>query len=388
MSVTGARASTTGYVYRLVVRLRESAGVAATIAAVDLTFMAGTTEVASSHHDQPISATANVCPANGTVDTRELMTIDADASHPFATTVRATVSFTDATSLVGTATGTADVPPLSGPPPPQTFALTGLITDDSTPRRGIAGARLEVLNGLNAGTIALTDDTGIYVMSGLFADTFRLRASVKDYRWGEQNVTVPANPRADFTLSRSCWYTLSPSSATVSARFGSGTFTATASTPTDCSSTALTSDKWITLDGPTSGSSPGVVNYSFPSNRSAEMRVGTITADWSGGSANFTLTQLGASCTASRTIDVAPDGWSGFFNSVDIGETCYFATEIAIDVPWIRVRGTSGGGRYLTVNVDSNSGAPRTGHVTLSGTGLYLQLTFAQAGTTSSTAWR
>ena len=96
VSVIGEKRST-GYAYMIVLQLRESAGVAATISAVDLTFM-GTTTIVTSHHDQPISPGTNVCPASGTVATRQLVTVDADASHPYATTVSAKVTFTDGAS--------------------------------------------------------------------------------------------------------------------------------------------------------------------------------------------------------------------------------------------------------------------------------------------------
>ena len=86
-------------------------------------------------------------------------------------------------------------------PQPQTFTLMGVITDGST-RGGIEGARLEVLSGLNAGKIASTDGTGTYTMRDLVADSFRMRASADGYDSGEQGITIPANPRADFTLQR------------------------------------------------------------------------------------------------------------------------------------------------------------------------------------------
>jgi hypothetical protein len=86
-------------------------------------------------------------------------------------------------------------------PEPQTFTLTGVITDGST-RGGIARARLEVLGGLNAGKVASTDGTGTYTIRDLVADTFRMRASADGYDAGEQGITIPANPRADFTLQR------------------------------------------------------------------------------------------------------------------------------------------------------------------------------------------
>ena len=39
-----------------------------------------------------------------------------------------------------------------------------------------------------------------------------------------------------------------------------------------------------------------------------------------------------------------------------------------------------GAGAFLELAVGANAGAPRTGHVTLSGDGLYTQLTITQAG--------
>src|SRR5690349_5068162 len=72
ITVTTVKGETraTGYAYRAVVQLRESAGAAATIVSVDLAYLSGTTVLASSHHDQPISG-SNVVPASGTAVTAE-----------------------------------------------------------------------------------------------------------------------------------------------------------------------------------------------------------------------------------------------------------------------------------------------------------------------------
>src|SRR5204863_8069091 len=86
--VSGAR------VYRVMVKLRESGGAAATIAAVDLTFMNGSSVVASSHVDRPISDAANVLTPNSTMDSRELMTMDNDPSHPHPPSLTAKVTHT------------------------------------------------------------------------------------------------------------------------------------------------------------------------------------------------------------------------------------------------------------------------------------------------------
>ncbi len=200
MTAVAETGSTGCCVYRVVLHLRETAGAAATISSVDLTFSNGSTVVFSSHHDQPISDTANTCPASGTVDTRELHATDADLSHPQATTVAARVSFSDGSSFTGSATGTADIPAAS--PAPQTFTLTGVI-HDSSDDRGIEGSRVEVVTGPNNGKSSTTDSSGTYVLSGLAAGSFRVRASANGYDSGEQGVTVPDIPRADFTLRRS-----------------------------------------------------------------------------------------------------------------------------------------------------------------------------------------
>ena len=216
MSVTGERASTGGYAYRTIVHLRETAGTAATIQSVDLTFMGGSAPVMSSHYDQPLAGPTSVCPASGAVDTKELMTADADPSHPYATTVQAKVTFTD-TAVTGSASASSDVPPLGELPPPITYTLNGVISDETT-GRGIAGARVEILTGLNTGIVATTDASGAYTMGGLVADSFRMRASANGYDSGEQGVSVPANPRADFALRQTnsaCVYTIGPATIDV-----------------------------------------------------------------------------------------------------------------------------------------------------------------------------
>ena len=64
ISTAGGHGTTTGFVYRTVIHLRETAGTAATITSVDLMFMDGPNAIQSSHHDDPIPATANVCPVH------------------------------------------------------------------------------------------------------------------------------------------------------------------------------------------------------------------------------------------------------------------------------------------------------------------------------------
>lgn len=291
ISVAGETRSSS-YAYRVVVHLRESSGVAATISAVDLTFTSGTATVASSHTDRPISDTTNICPANGTVDTREITTVQNNISDPYATAVQARVTFTDGASYTSSTGGSATVPPQSGPPPPQSYTLTGVITDASTHAR-IVGARLDVLTGINAGKTALTDGTGTYAFAGLLPDTFRLRASADGYATGEQGVTVPANPQADFELraiSSACAYAVDPTGSQTIGMDGGQLNVSVARTSGTCGWQASTDANWLTLS-PSSGSGTATLTISFGPNVTRAIRTGTVTIQWSGGGTQLVLTQ-------------------------------------------------------------------------------------------------
>ena len=208
--VAAERRAEGGYVYRTVLHLTETAGVTANIAAVNLTFLNGTTALLTTRFDAVVPSNGNTCLARSSVDTRELVATDTTATHAFAATVRVEVTYGDLTSTGMTANATADVPPL-GPPPPSTYTLTGRISDPGSV--GIPNARVEVLNGDNAGKSTTTDGSGTYTLTELLGGAFRLRASADGYNTGEQNVTVPDVPRADFTLQRistACAYTVAP----------------------------------------------------------------------------------------------------------------------------------------------------------------------------------
>jgi hypothetical protein len=308
ISVVGERASAGGYTYRVVLHLRESAGVAATISAVDLAFTNGANPVMSSHHEQTIPTTANVVPSNGAADTRELVTTDTNAAGPYATSVLAKVTYTGGTSGEATVNGSAAVPALSEPPPPVTYTLRGIITDQET-GRGIEGARVEALNGANAGKATLTDNAGAYALTGLLAENFRMRASAVGYDQGEQNVTVPDITRADLALRRpvtsSCAYTVAPTGILDVPRAG-GQFGVTITrTSGTCAWQATTDVSWITLVT-TSGNGDATLSFAYLPNATFVGRIGVVRVAWSGGSAQLTVRQPAetpAFCLATITVN-------------------------------------------------------------------------------------
>jgi Carboxypeptidase regulatory-like domain len=70
-------------------------------------------------------------------------------------------------------------------PPPAGISIAGNVTDAAW--RPLSGARVEVVNGPDAGRSALTDGNGDYRLSGKFDETTQFRAS-KD---GHADATVP-----------------------------------------------------------------------------------------------------------------------------------------------------------------------------------------------------
>src|SRR5437868_1036147 len=127
ISVSSERAAGGGYRYRLVLDLRETAGVAARVDGVDLTFTKGGETLATSRHDQPLASGTTVA-ARGTAATRELVTTDANAAHASATRVTARLAFSEATDAQSSATASTDVP-APRDAAAALFTLTGKITD-------------------------------------------------------------------------------------------------------------------------------------------------------------------------------------------------------------------------------------------------------------------
>jgi hypothetical protein len=309
VNVASERGST-GYVYRVVVRVRESGGAAATISAVDLTFSSGTTTVTTARFDQVIPSSGNACAANASCETRELVTSDTDASHPVATRVLARVSYRDSTSTSDSAAeGSADVPALPPLPQPSTSTLTGFITDRDT-NGGIEGARVEAINGANSGKVTTTNNTGFYSLSGLVAESFRMRASAGGYVTGEQNVTVPDISRADMQLGRpstACSYTVAPT-GDLNVQSPGSTFSMTITrTGGSCGWQASTDVNWISL-ATSSGSGDGSLTFTYATNPTFVGRIGTVTISWTGGSASITVRQGPESPAFCRFVTISVNG--------------------------------------------------------------------------------
>jgi hypothetical protein len=191
ISVAAEALSSGGFSYRVSVKLRESGGAAATIASIDLAFMRDSVALASLHEDRPISDAANVVPANGTVDSREMTLTDSDPSHPAATSVVTKVNFTDGGASTDSAAGAADI----AEPAPALYTLSGTISEEGSSRM-IVGGTVQILEGPNAGATSSTDAGGAYSLPGLAGGSFMVRATASGYDPREQSVQSPETRRS------------------------------------------------------------------------------------------------------------------------------------------------------------------------------------------------
>ena len=72
-----------------------------------------------------------------------------------------------------------------------------------TDGHGVAGARVEIAEGVNQGIRASADEKGHYRLSNLSPGTFVLRAMADGYAAGTQSVTLSASQTLDFALDPS-----------------------------------------------------------------------------------------------------------------------------------------------------------------------------------------
>jgi hypothetical protein len=112
---------TAGFSYTLTVGLKETAGIAATVSAVDLSFSADGTVFGTSHFDAPF---ASKVPADGTESSKSMTVNDSSANDPFADHVSVLVSFTDDNQHASTATGASTVLALPAAPVVTTFSVS------------------------------------------------------------------------------------------------------------------------------------------------------------------------------------------------------------------------------------------------------------------------
>jgi hypothetical protein len=346
ISVTAQTQTSGGHEYSLRVQLRETGGLAATISSIDLTLVNGSSQLASAHFDRPISDASNQVAANGTVDSRELVASDENASHPSATTVQVKVAFVDSLSNAGTATGAADVPAAS-PPPPLVVTVAGLVRDQGT-GQPIMGGSVQIVDGPNTGKSSSTDGNGYYSIPGVIAGSFTLHAAASGYDPADQGLTVAADSRVDLMLHATvpCIYAIGPSAVATAPQAGGQLTASITRTSGGCSWNAVSDVGWIATVGAAGGGNSGTLSYTVARSTDEAPRVGTITVIWKGGIARLQVTQAGR-CSYAVTPDSVAFSKGGLANgvSVQIATSPGCAWTLTVD-NWVFVKLPGAGSDY------------------------------------------
>jgi len=162
-----------------------------------------------------------------------------------------------------------------------------------------------------------------------------------------------------------CSFTVEPDSEAFAAAGGEGTLRVIAAGP-GCAWSATSNVPWITLASP-GGSGPGSVRFVVAANTGAA-RGGTLTVATS----TITVSQA-AAATPGCELSVSPpsesfpaSGGDGAVRITASGSNCSWSA--ASGVPWITLAASSGsGGGNLRYSVAANTGAARTGALSVAG---------------------
>ena len=193
--------------------------------------------------------------------------------------------------------------------------------------------------------------------------TFRVAAndgaSVRDGSIVVNGQQVAVSQRAP------CRYALTPATQNASANGGDGSVNV--ATAAECAWAASTDVNWITLTPPLSGRGDGAVAFTIAVN-SGELRTGSITI--AGQRATVTQAAVTAACNATITPtnqSIGAAGGAGTPITVTTSSTCQWTA--VSNVPWMAITSTPSdrGNGTVTFSVAANTGAARTGTLTIAG---------------------
>jgi hypothetical protein len=183
-------------------------------------------------------------------------------------------------------------------------------------------------------------------------------------------------------VQQTCSYTLNPVSTSVGASGGSFSFNVT--TQTGCAWSAATSNGWITLASPTSGTGSGKVSLTAAANNTTSVRNGAITV----GAVTEMISEAAGSASYSLNPTSANVAASGGNGNIALTVSPSTASWTAVSsVPWITITSAKSGTGSATVSysVSANStSAARTGTLTIAG----LTFTLNQAGVASACSFQ
>jgi pseudomonalisin len=217
--------------------------------------------------------------------------------------------------------------------------------------------------GSGAGSLIFSATSG--AVSGAY--TVYLTAS-----GGAVNQTLPLT----VTIQSSCSYSINPTSATATA--AGGIFSAAVSATSSCPWSASSTVNWISILNGASGNGSGTLMYSVQPNSSTVPRSGSLSI----AGLSLGVTQSGAAVTAPPlSPSSAAFPTYGGTGTVTVTLPSNGAWTASSNSSWITITSgasSSGGNRTVNYSVAPNTGAPRSGYLTIAG----LAFPITQSGAT------
>lgn len=247
---------------------------------------------------------------------------------------------------------------------PEVGAAGGTLTISVTT---LAGCAWQASGGAGWVSIGSTSGTGSGTVS------LRVASSAGELRSATlqvagQTVTLTQSSTSAPAPGAPCVYSLAPSALSLSAAAGGGTLTLT--TSTGCPWTAVSQVPWITLTSPAQGNGPATVTFTVVANSGAA-RSGSLAV--AGQISTINQAAAGAGVTScsfalgSNTQSVGAGGVAGVGVNVSTAAGCAWTARS--NDGWITLRSgaTGTGPGAVTFDVASNTGAARTGTLTIAG---------------------
>jgi hypothetical protein len=224
--------------------------------------------------------------------------------------------------------------------------------------------------------------SGFTPPSGQGTATVSFRVSANDGASTRDGMIVVNGEQARVSQRAPCRYELRPANINVSASGDAGSISI--ATTSDCSWSAVAEASWIALTSSPSGSGNGAVNFTVAPNQ-GEARSSAIAI----ANQRANITQAGMSApTPTCAANISPTsqnvpaaGGSGISVTVSAGATCQWSATSG--ATWITINsGATGTGNGTVVfSVAPNTGAQRTGTLSIGGRAF----TVSQAGSSSPT---
>ena len=177
----------------------------------------------------------------------------------------------------------------------------------------------------------------------------------------------------------SCTYAISPTSQNLSS--DALRYSVNVTAPSGCAWTAVSNNTdWLSITSAASGSGNGTVTYSVTANSAAASRAGTITI----AGQTFTATQAGVStCGVQLSAGGFNFGYLSRQGSFQVSAAGTCSWNASASAPWITFNsGATGKGNGTVIfTIDTNTGAARTGTISVNGSSLIVN----QSGSTTCT---